>query len=259
MEGSIRDILDHAKETKWPILNLSHRDLKVVPAEIAELNFLKVLLLNNNGLLLPPEEIASLHCLEHLSLEENALTLLPSGIGSLRALSFLNLSCNKLCCLPSSVSNLTALTELWLSNLELDCVPPELNSLSNLEVLSLSHNCITCVPPEFCLSMAGLRWLSFAGNKLTSLDSCISKFTSLKVVVLDANLFLEIPQVLLSMDHLDNVSLRRNRIGQVSPLLSDVLISSARFSKLDLRENDLQEQTKLNPPWTQLDFVVIDR
>ena len=259
MEGAIAEILDHIKSTRCPVLNLSHRDLKVVPTEISELTFLTVLLLNDNGILLPPAEIASLHCLEHLSLEGNALTLLPTEIQSLCRLSFLNLSCNKLCCLPPAVSRLTSLTELWLADVGLDSIPLEINRLSNLEVLSLSDNRIVHLPREFCSGMPQLRWLALARNRLASLDASVAKLVSLRAILLDGNNFPEFPQVLLSVKNLTSVSLRQNRIDCVPAALSDLLVSSAHFSRLDLRENRLQEQARLGPPWSQLDFVFVER
>lgn len=258
MEGAVAEILDHVKSTHCPVLNLSHRELKVVPAEISELTFLKVLLLNDNGILLPPAEIASLHCLERLSLEGNALTLLPPGIQSLRRISFLNLSRNNLCCLPPAVSQLGSLTELWLADVGLDGVPPEINGLTNLEVLSLSDNRIAHLPREFCASMSRLRWLALGRNQLASLDASVAKLVSLRAIVLDGNDFSEFPQVLLSVKNLQSVSLRRNRIDCVSAALGDLLVSSAHFSRLDLRENRLCEQARLGPPWSQLDFVFVE-
>lgn len=68
---------------KEAILNLSHRGMRVIPAELSNFTFLKVLLLNNNSILMPPEEVGQLRLLETLSLEHNQLTVLPSGLAAL--------------------------------------------------------------------------------------------------------------------------------------------------------------------------------
>lgn len=104
----LSQLLEGVCKGKEATLNLSHRNIKVIPADIAKLTSIKILLLNDNKILMPPEEISHLKQLESLSLEHNQLTVLPSGIVLLSStLLFLNLSYNPLtslspaCCGPT--------------------------------------------------------------------------------------------------------------------------------------------------------------
>ena len=256
-DGTVDRILEESRQSKRVILNLSHRKLKIVPLEISKLSFLKVLLLNNNSILMPPDEIAHLQQLECLSLEHNELTLIPSGIANLQSLSFLNLSYNKLGCLPSAVSNLKSLKELWLAHVGLNSFPNEVSGLHQLERLSLEGNDISSVG-EAVENLSNLKWLSLARNHLTELGNSFKKLTNLRILNLQENCFQQFPQVLLGLKELTNLNLRRNLITTLPSSITDFLVSSNQFSKLDLRENRMQEQFQLKQVWKDLDFVLID-
>ena len=91
----VSQILEGVWKREESTLNLSHREMKVIPADVAKLAHIKALLLNDNCILMPPEEVAHLRHLEILCLEHNQLTVIPSGIAKLSStLHFLNLSHN---------------------------------------------------------------------------------------------------------------------------------------------------------------------
>ena len=134
------------RETK---LNLSYKELTILPPEIGNLSQLRELSLSNNKIEILPPEIGNLSQLQKLWLNYNQIKLLPSEIG-----------------------NLSQLQMLSLDNNQITIVPPEIGNLSQLQILSLDHNQITIVPPEIGnLSNLQELWLDkkvtlFPGSKL---------------------------------------------------------------------------------------------
>lgn len=255
---AVGHILEESRKSRHVVLNLSHSKIKVVPLEISKLSFLKVLLLNNNSIIMPPDEIVHLQQLECLSLEHNELTLVPSGISKLQSLLYLNLSYNKLGCLPPSVLNLKNLKELWLAHIGLSSssFPSELSSLCQLERLSLEGNNISSVG-ENIGGLLNLKWLSLSKNHLTELGDSVRQLMNLRILLLQENHFQQFPRVLLSLTQLTNLNLRKNRISHLPASVTDFLVSSNQFSKVDLRENGLQEQLEAKPVWMELDFLFV--
>lgn len=70
-------LLASAISSKWQILNLSHRDLTVLPDSLKKLAEVKILLLNDNRIIMPPMELVTLKSLQVLALDHNQLTLIP--------------------------------------------------------------------------------------------------------------------------------------------------------------------------------------
>ena len=125
--------IEQAKEYKLPELDLSNHwnakdeeKLTEIPAEVFELEYLKVLKLNNNQLASLPEAIGNLQNLFLLNLWGNQLTSLPEAIGNLQNLSSLNLWGNQLTSLPEAVANLQNLSSLNLNNNPLEAPPIEI-------------------------------------------------------------------------------------------------------------------------------------
>lgn len=244
----ILQIVAESRKNQERILNLSHRDLKVIPAELSQLSTLHTLLLNNNQIIMPPEEVSHLKNLEYLSLENNQLTLLPSALSSLGNLRFLNLSDNPFTYLPPVVYTLVNLRSLWLDHVGLTGFPSEICCLVNLEKLSLVENSISEVSEKIG-NLVNLRWLSLAKNKLPHLGrgevkNCIhfTKLVKLETLVLLENRLTEYPLVLCSLKRLANVNLRRNRIFSLPSEAVCHIMQSTALVKLDLRENPFNLQ-----------------
>ena len=263
MEGVLQ-IVEEAKRSRLKILNLSHRSLKVIPAELAKLSSLRTLLLNNNQIIMPPEEISHLQNLECLSLEHNQLTLLPSVFSSLaKNLRFLSLSDNPFTYLPPVICQLENLRSLWLENIGLTSFPSDVCSIVSLEKLSLAGNSISEIGEEIG-NLVNLRWLSLAKNKLLHLrcrdsENCahISKLVKLEILVLHDNLSSEFPLVLCSLQNLASVNLKRNKIFSLSSDAVGHIMRSNVPTKLDFRENpfNLQLESISNDykPYSALD------
>ncbi len=263
MEGVLQ-IVEEVKKNHQKVLNLSHRDLKVIPAELSKLSSLCTLLLNDNQIIMPPEEISHLKSLECLSLEHNQLTLLPSLFSSLvKNLQFLNLSNNPFTYVPPVVSQLVNLRSLWLENIELVSFPSDVCSIVCLEKLSLARNSISEIGGEIG-NLVNLRWLSLAKNKLLHLgykdsENCahFSKLVKLEILVLQDNLLSEFPLVLCSLQKLASINFKRNKIHSLSSDVVAHIIRSNVLVKLDLRENpfnlQLESINKDYQPYSALD------
>lgn len=174
----LSQLLEGVCKGKEATLNLSHRNIKVIPADIAKLTSIKILLLNDNKILMPPEEISHLKQLESLSLEHNQLTVLPSGIVLLSStLLFLNLSYNPLTSLSPAVGQLENLKSLWLGHTGLLSFPDHICSLYKLTHLSLEGNHISHIASTTPIeNLQKLRWLSLAKNELSSIGDIILLF-----------------------------------------------------------------------------------
>ena len=260
----VLQIVEEARKNHQKVLNLSHRDLKVIPDELSKLSSLRTLLLNDNQIVMPPEEISHLQNLECLSLEHNQLTLLPSLFSSLaNSLQFLNLSNNPFIYLPPVVSQLVNLRSLWLENIGLTSFPSDVCNIVSLEKLSLTGNSISEIGEEIG-NLVNLRWLSLTKNKLLHLghrdsenSSHFSKLVKLEILVLQDNLLSEFPLVLCSLQNLANVNLKRNKIFSLSSDAVAYIMRSNVLTKLDLRENpfnlQLESINKDYKPYSVLD------
>ncbi|WP_372371453.1 leucine-rich repeat domain-containing protein [Candidatus Uabimicrobium sp. HlEnr_7] len=89
--------------------------LQQLPPEIAQLTFLKELILDGNQLITLPKEIGKLTSLVKLCLSNNQLENIPPEIGNLQNLQYLYLANNKLTSIPQQISKLTSLKHLSIS------------------------------------------------------------------------------------------------------------------------------------------------
>ena len=165
--------------------------LTSIPAEIGQLNNLKVLSLDRNRLTSIPPEIGQLKNLEALDLYYNDLTSIPAEIGQLKNLKDLSLGWNQLTSFPAAVLQLSALEDLNLERTQIaelpaeigqmsalrrlimqtnqltGSIPPEIGQLKNLELLWLNVNQLTgSIPPEIG-RLKNLQWLNLHQNQLT--------------------------------------------------------------------------------------------
>jgi Leucine-rich repeat (LRR) protein len=101
------------------------------------LNALKTLNVSNRELDVLPKEIGSLENLTELNLGNNYLNELPDEIGSLKNLVMLNLTDNHLSELPSTIKNLSKLKLLVIKDNDFTSIPVELYELKNLRILGV--------------------------------------------------------------------------------------------------------------------------
>ena len=234
MEEVVSQIVERAWTRKEAIVNLSHREIRVIPADIAKLTFIKVLLLNNNKILMPPEEICFLQQLESISLEHNQLTVLPSGMAQLSpTLHFLNLSHKPLTYLSPAVGMLENLRSLWLGYTGLLSFPEEVCALCKLTHLSLEGNQIESIPSTTPVSrLKELQWLSLAKNKLIAVSISLPCLSTLN---LSENLLTEIPHGIYYCPLLSRLNLRSNKLSHMPQHVLDQKL------ELDIRDNPFND------------------
>lgn len=256
--SALSRVTERAWERKGTVLNLSHRNMKVVPAEVAKFTFIKTLLLNNNKILMPPEEISHLEHLEYLSLEQNQLTVLPSGIALLSpTLFFLNLSYNPLTYLSPAIGQLTNLKSLWLGHTQLTGFPDQICSLCKLTHLCLEGNNISSISNAIPVNnLKELKWLSLAKNRLTSIGDIFCSMPCLHTLHLNNNLLTEIPQ-LTSCASLATLNLRNNKLPLLSKEAMTLLSKTSNKLKLDLRDNPELVTIQEQPSWYTQESVQV--
>ena len=134
--------------------------------------------LSNRNLYLIPVEVTELTNLTELNLDNNNLEVVPAEIGHLKSLTKLRLSGNRLKILPKEICQLTNLRELYLSANNLTALPTEIWLLKNLKILAANHNEIRYLPPDIS-RLVNLSSLYLHSNQLTEIPVEICQLTKL--------------------------------------------------------------------------------
>lgn len=121
------------------ILDLTGKNLSVLPQEILLMKNLRIIYLTSNNLTEFPKELLTLTNLEKIYLSNNKIKVVPKGIQQLAKLSTLNLTDNHIASLPPEIGRLENLSKLFLGSNELNSIPQNLASVP-LETLDLSGN-----------------------------------------------------------------------------------------------------------------------
>lgn len=146
-------------------LDVGGNNIRSVPPEIGNLQWLTWLYLNNNKILCLPEEIKKLAFLDELDVSNNEIAWLPIEIGELRSLEKLNVSNNKLRRVAVKIGKMKSLRELSLGGNALCKLPRTLRGLRNLKKIDLSNNLFEDIP-EVLGSLECLEVLNMRGNRI---------------------------------------------------------------------------------------------
>ncbi|WCJ38541.1 plant intracellular ras group-related LRR 3 [Euphorbia peplus] len=218
-------------------LDLSDRQLKLLPEAFGRIHGLVLLNLARNQLEVLPDSIAGLDKLEELDISSNLLESLPDSIGMLRNLKVLNVSGNKLKHIPESIALCSSLVELDASFNNLMSLPTNIGyGLPNLEKLSVQLNKIQFLPPSIC-ELKSLRYLDVHFNELHGLPNAIGKLTNLEVLNLSSNFsdLAELPETIGDLSNLKELNLSNNQIQA----LPDSFGRLDNLTTLNLDENPL--------------------
>ncbi|HLP45456.1 MAG TPA: hypothetical protein VK469_05900, partial [Candidatus Kapabacteria bacterium] len=169
----------------------------VIPPEIGNLSYLKILRLFNNKLtgVIPPEtgnlgnleelhlsstylsgsipaELGNLTHLRILRLNSNFTGSIPASLGNLSQLGFFELVGNQLSgSIPASFGNLGNVADLWLNGNQLSGnIPAELGNLPYIKRLFLHHNRLSGEIPANLMNLNTISDLDIGYNCLYSLD-----------------------------------------------------------------------------------------
>ncbi|XP_060204570.1 plant intracellular Ras-group-related LRR protein 1-like [Lycium barbarum] len=230
-------ILQEAVGKSVERVDLSGKQLRMLPEAFGKIHSLIVLNLSNNQLTVIPDSIASLESLEELHLSSNLLESLPDSIGLLFSLKILDVSGNKLVTLPDSICHCRSLVELDASFNKLSYLPTNIGyELVNLRRLSLSFNKLRSLPTSVG-EMKSLRLLDVHFNELHGLPLSFGKLTNLEIVNLSNNFsdLTELPDTIGDLINLKELDLSNNQIHE----LPDTISRLDNLAVLKLDENPL--------------------
>ncbi|MFM7572096.1 MAG: COR domain-containing protein [Snowella sp.] len=199
--------VEQARDAGLVELDLSDRNLTLLPENLFEYENLQGLSLDTNRLKLLDKKIGNLVNLEYLDLSNNEIEYLPNEIEKLTSLVVLNIDLNYLKDLPRAIKNLKNLQSLGLSDNKLIIFPKDIYSLNRLKHLDLSYNKINQVPDSIA-KLHRLEFFDMSGNKLKTLPNIFENLTKLKELNLSDNDLATLPESLVSLDlqalNLDN-------------------------------------------------------
>ncbi|XVE85162.1 hypothetical protein DITRI_Ditri17bG0069300 [Diplodiscus trichospermus] len=230
-------ILKEAENGVVERVELSERQLRLLPEAFGKLYGLVYLNLSHNQLEAIPDSIGGLKKLEELDVASNFMQYLPDSIGLLLNLRILNVSGNKLNALPESIARCSSLVELDASFNNLTCLPSNIGyGLLNLEKLSIQLNKIRFLPPSIC-EMRSLRYLDAHFNELHGLPQVIGRMTNLEVLNLSSNFndFTELPETITDLINLRELDLSNNQIRALPYTFGRL----EKLEKLNLDQNPL--------------------
>ena len=191
-EEELLQVIEQAASEGVKELDLSGKELTVLPPEIGKLTQLKKLILGkyeydedgniaenfDNQLTTLPKEIGLLCQLEELQIVSNQLISLPEEIGQLSNLQVLDLTGNELKALPAEIGKLTQLKKLILGKYKYD--------EDNYTVVNAIGNKLSVLPKEIGM-LNKLEQLQIAKNRLSSLPTEIGQLTNLQFLELVEN------------------------------------------------------------------------
>ena len=219
-----------ANLTNLTVLILNGNELTgEIPAELGSLSNLTFLTLGGNQLTGEiPAELANLTDVTWFELDGNELTgEIPPQLGSLRRLDHLALSENRLTGrIPAELEALSNLTSLELDGNRLTGrIPPQLGNLSNLTWLSLDENQLTGAIPPALGDLSNLIWLFLYDNRLSgNMPPELGDLANLAELRLHRNQISGmIPPELGNLTNLELLFLSRNQLrGAIPPELGNL-------------------------------------
>ena len=222
-------------ELEWlKVLNLSGNQLTTLPEAIARLQQLTFLNLSGNQLTTLPEAFACLQQLTSLNLSGNQLTTLPETITRLQQITFLDLSHNKLTTLPEAIACLQQLTSLYLYGNQLKTLPEAIAHLQKLASLYLYDNQLKTLP-EAIASLPQLTYLNLSGNQLKTLPEAIARLPQLTTLDLRGNQLTTLPEAIARLPQLTSLDLRGNQLTT----LPEAIARLSQLTTLYLSGNQL--------------------
>jgi Leucine-rich repeat (LRR) protein len=179
---------------------------RVIPLDVFRVSSVTDANLSHNDISEIPPQIATWAELKTLDLRHNNICQLPEQIGELESLTCLNISDNPLTIVPWSFGKCTALTELTADFSQIECLPEEIKCRPAIDSV-----------PYFTV---------------------INSVTRGGVVCkLPAWQFNNLPAVLLTLDHIQELTLVNNNLTQ---LPSNITLLTA-LSKIQLSKNKFEE------------------
>lgn len=215
-------------------LDLSGKDLSVIPDEVFLLPNLETLDLNNNKFVALPESIERLSSLRHIIAKNNQLTTLPESIRQLRHLCYLRLDHNQFTSVPASIRQLIRLHYLHLAHNQLMALPEWIGELTALASFSVAYNHLT-VLPESIGQLTAVTHASFAYNHLRTIPESIRGLSAVTHLAFNGNSLTALPESIRELRTLITLDLRFNRLRTLAEWIGEL----TALVRLDLDFNSL--------------------
>lgn len=187
-------------------LDLSERNISIIPDEIGLLNELKKINISHNKIKELPNSISQLSNLESLDVHDNELLKLPDTFNQLKKLVYLYIRANPIAKLPPDFGKLQHLRTFSFSNLE---------SFSNnfsdlgLRYVSFGDDIKTTTIPLELLANINIESLTVGGDNFVKIPAEIGNLKNLVDLSLNGS-FTEIPESLGNLAALESLTLKGN-------------------------------------------------
>jgi len=219
-------------EIYW--IDLSGKDIKVIPSDIGEFKNLIYLKLSNNNIVFIPEEIGSLTILSSFYVDNNMLDALPAAIWTLTSLRNLGINGNNLASIPNEIGALSNLRQLDASNNNLQSIPSEIGNLAQLTYFNFSFNTITAIPDE-ATQLTNLQYFYVADNQLANLPASIWDLGSIEYFSIGSNNFSTLPIEIGQLSTLVELNISNNNLTALPSSMGELI----NLNDLDLRSNSI--------------------
>jgi len=191
-------------------LNLSNKNLEVLPPEISDLYRIRTLYLNGNKFDQIASQIGEISYLERLYLYNNDLSDLPSQMENLTKLTDLYIGFNEFTKIPDVVGKIKSLEVLNASHNEINSILGAIYKMPNLKILGLFNNNISYVSSYIRYLKPTLLELNLGRNNLNSIPKEIGNLSYLKKLYLHQNDLISVPYELGNLSDINFIDLRNN-------------------------------------------------
>ncbi len=227
--------IEIAKNTQLEILFLNNTQLKRLPSNFSNLTNLKILDISNNYLDSLPSDIKMLSDLKYFNAKNNNLTAIPFEIGELINLRKLDLSYNKLTEIPESIKNLTELIFLNLENNNLIFLPDKIGKLKKLKHLDLSDNDWSEIPKNI-KKLKKLIFLDISHNEIISLAPIKNSLENVIYFDFSHNKIYNLAPIKNKMKNVRILKMGNNNIKNYAPIKIDI----ENVEIVNLANNDIK-------------------
>jgi leucine-rich repeat protein SHOC2 len=249
LEEELEEMIEKAKTNLSTKLDLSHKRITTLPANIEVLSSLTCLILEDNNLVAFPESITSLNNLETLDLSRNQIEKIPDKIDKLVNLRHLGLIGNQLLELPKSIGNLSNLTSLYLGHNLFNCFPDAIGNLHNLTCLDLTWNRIEKLPENMDYLCSSMEVLFLSDTHLANLPESLYDIFTLRELYLDGNQITVLSKNICKLYNLFLIDLSKNPLIDLSILLNLESLEEVYFFDVKLPRRYWTKLSEWNPKW----------
>ena len=246
------------------ILDLTNRNLPILPEEIFRMRKLEKLILNNNLIQEIPNDLAKLAeagLMKRIECKENKLTVIGEEIGLLTSIEEILLSHNQLSKFPFCFTKLYQLSYLDLSHNEMEDIPDEIGNLLFLQYFNCSNNKIQNLPKAL-FNISSLTILDASFNEITSIPSTVGELKKINKLKLNNNKIDELPNEIGFLLTLEELSIENNPFNNQKEIVENQLFELHKILqflrnrlRLDQGSRSLLFTEKDNPKNTSFEIV----